>query len=164
MVCASDNRGVNMSRLLTPAEMVLLEINTGYLSQGIPVYGSRVLIWAENNDMPVLIYHTLDQGYVLTDISDLGASVIAELGRESEIHGFWYYLPQSIQEVLAEKAESAIDVVKQAGLDTAEMWKAAAAAIGETIAQLIRPLIKVDTLLIPLIVAGVIAIVYLKKG
>ena len=90
--------------------------------------------------------------------------MIAALGRESEIHGIWYYLPQSIVEVISEDAEATIELARTAGATTVEMWQAAAGAIGETVAELIRPLIKVDTLLIPLLVAGVIAVVYLRKG
>jgi hypothetical protein len=144
--------------------MVLLEINTGYLSQGIPVYGSRVLIWAENNNMPVLIYHASgDIGYILTDISDLGSSVIAALGRESEVHGMWYYLPQSIQEVIAEDVETVIELGKVGGNTLAEILQTAAQTIGKTAADLIKPLI--DTLMIPLVIIGAIGMIYLiKKG
>lgn len=144
--------------------MVVVQQNTNYLDAGIPVYGSRVLIWTENNNMPVLIYHAYgDVGYILTDISDLGQSVIAALARESEVHGMWYYLPNSIMEVIAEDTEKAIELAKFAGQTTAQVLQAAAAETGKTVADLIKPL--VDTLMIPIIAALVIGMIYLvKKG
>ncbi len=152
-----------MPRALSPQEGVLLQQDTDYLNQGIPVWGSRVLIWTQMSNMPVLIYHTKDFGYALTDISDLGQSVIDELAKQSDVHGMWYYLPQSIQDVIAEDAETIADVAKAAGQTTADILAAVAATVGRTIADLIKPL--VDTLMLPLIIGIAIGLVYLtKKG
>jgi hypothetical protein len=148
-----------MPRLLTPPEMVAFQQDTNYLDAGIPVFGSRVAIWTQNNNMPVLVYHTKDFGYVLSDISDLGQSVITELAKQSEVHGMWYYLTQSTQEVIAERAEQVAETAAAAGNITADILAAISKAVGEVLGNIIQPLI------IPLIIIGAIAAIYLiKKG
>jgi hypothetical protein len=152
-----------MPRQLQPAEMVAFQQDTNYLDAGIPVFGSRVAIWTQNNNMPVLIYHTKDYGYVLTDISDLGQSVIDQLAKQSEVHGMWYYLTQSTQEVIAERAEQVVQTAEAVGGATADILQAVAATVGKTLHDLIAPL--VDALMIPLVIIGAIAAIYLiKKG
>src|SRR5687767_9628778 len=118
-----------MPRPLTPPEMVAFQMDTNYLDAGIPIWGSRVAIWSQNNNMVVLIYHTKDYGYTLTDISDLGSSVIQELARQSEVHGMWYYLPQTFQDVIAERAEN----VAALGGEVADILQKVAAETGKTI-------------------------------
>lgn len=148
-----------MTRLLTPPEMVAFQQDTNYLDAGIPVFGSRVAIWTQNNNMPVLVYHTKDFGYVLSDISSLGQSTIDQLAKQSDVHSMWYYLTQSTQEVISERAEQVAETAAAAGNITADILDAVSRAIGDTISNLIAPLI------IPLIIIGVIAAIYLiKKG
>jgi hypothetical protein len=148
-----------MSRQLTPIEGTVLQQDTDYLNAGIPVFGSRVLIWTQNNNMPVLIYHTKDYGYVLTDISDLGQSTIDALAKQSEVHDMWYYLTQSTQEVIAERAEQIAETAAAAGNVTADILAAISKTVGNVIGNLIQPLI------IPLVIIGVILGIYLiKKG
>jgi hypothetical protein len=152
-----------MPRPLTNAEMVALQEDTNYLNADIPVWGSRVLIWTQANNMPVLIYHTADMGYVTTDISDLGQSVIDQLAQQSEVHGMWYYLPQSIEDVLTEKAESIETAAKNAGLDAEAIVKQVATTLGQTIGDIIKPVI--DPLIVPLILGVAVAVIYFtKKG
>lgn len=152
-----------MPRPLSAPEIVAFFEATLYLDAGIPVYGSRVALWAENGNMPVLIYHTKDYGYALTDISDLGASVINELATQSEIHGIWYYLPQSIQSVVTERAEDIANVAASAGNTAEEIIEKVATTTGNTLYDLLAPV--VDALTVPLILIGVLLGIYLfKKG
>lgn len=152
-----------MPRELTPQELVLMQKDTDYLNAGIPVYGSRVAIWVEANNMPVLIYHTNGYGYVLTDLSDLGQAVIDELAKQSEVHGLWYYLVPSTQEIISERAEQTIAIAETAGKTVAEITQATAATIGNTLHDLIKPL--VDALFLPLVIVGLVLLGYLvKKG
>lgn len=152
-----------MPRALSPQEMVLLQKDTDFLNAGMAIWESRVLIWSQMNNMPVLIYHTKDFGYTATDISDYSAATIAELAKVSEVHGMWYYLPQSVQEVIAERAEDVADIAASAGKTLEEILQNVATAIGKTLRDLIAPL--VDTLMIPLIIGIAIGLVYLtKKG
>ena len=154
-----------MPRPLTNAEMVALEEDTNYLTEGIPVWGSRVVIWEhpDGTSTTVLIYHTQDIGYVTTDISDLGQSVINQLEQQSDIHGMWYYLPQSMEEIVSEKTEAAIDAAKAAGKVPFDVAQYAAEALGKTINDLLKPLI--GSLTVPLVLGVAIGLVYLaKKG
>ena len=149
-----------MPRQLSPQELVLLQEDTNYLNSGMTVWESRVVDW---NGVFVLIYRSQDQGYFATDITDLGQGTIAELAKKSEVHGMWYYLPQSMKETIAEEAETAVDAAKSVGASATEIARAAADAIGKTAADLIKPLI--DTLMIPLIIGIAIGLIYLaKKG
>jgi len=152
-----------MPRALSPQEAVLLQMDTDYLNAGMDVWESRVLIWTQMNNMPVLIYRTKDYGYATTDISDLGQSVINELAKQSEVHGMWYYLPQSIQEVVSERAENVAAVAKAAGNTVTDITRFVADAIGKTLHDLLAPLVDV---LAPILILGVaIAAIYLtKKG
>lgn len=149
-----------MPRQLTPQELVLLETDTDYLNSGMNVWESRVINW---NGTFVLIYRSQDQGYFATDITDFGQAKIAEIATKTDVHGMWYYLPQSMQETIAEEAETAVSVAKSAGAGVTEIARAAADAIGKTAADLIKPLI--DTLMVPLIIGIAIGLIYLaKKG
>lgn len=115
------------------------------------------------SNMPVLIYHTKDFGYATTDISDLGQSLIDQLAKQSEVHGMWYYLPQSIQDVIAERVEDVADIAKSAGATLTEILSAVATTVGQTLHDLIAPL--VDTLMIPLVIGIAVGLIYLtKKG
>ena len=148
-----------MPRFLTPPEMVAFQQDTNYLDAGIPVFGSRVAIWQQNGNMAVLIYHTKDYGYVLSNITDLGQATINELAKQSDVHGMWYYLPQATQEVIAERAEQVAEAAAAAGNTAADILSAVSKAIGDTLGNLIQPLI------IPLVIIGVILGIYLiKKG
>jgi len=152
-----------MPRELTPQELVLFQKDTDYINAGIPIFGSRVAIWTQAGNMPVLIYHTATYGYVLTDISDLGQAVINELAKQSEVHGMWYYLIPSTQEVITESAEQVIVLAEQAGKTTAEILQTVAQVTGNTLHDLIAPL--VDALFIPLVITGVLLGIYLfRKG
>jgi hypothetical protein len=149
-----------MPGLLTPQELVALQQDTDYTNAGIPIWGSRVTSWAT---MIILIYHTKDMGYIVSDISDLPASTIDQLMQQSDVHGIWYYLPQSIQDVIAERSEQIISIGQAAGQAAATIGQNVATAIGTTIANLLQPL--VDTLFPVLILGVAIAVVYLtKKG
>lgn len=149
-----------MPRSLTPQELVLLQQDTDFLHQEIPVWGSRVVNWMNRF---VLIYHTQNLGYVLTDITDLGQAAINELAKKSEVHGMWYFLPQSIMETISDEAETAIEVAKTAGKAGAEILQSTADAIGKAAADLLKPLI--DALMIPIVILGAIGMIYLiKKG
>jgi hypothetical protein len=148
-----------MPRLLTNPEMVAFQQDTNYLDAGIPVFGSRVAIWTQNNNMAVLVYHTKDFGYVLSNITDLGQSTINELAKQSEINGMWYYLPQAVQEVIAERAEQVAETAAAAGNATADILAFISKAIGDVIGNLIAPLIG------PLIIVAIVLGIYLiKKG
>lgn len=152
-----------MPKELTPQEYVVFQEDTGYLQAGIPIFGSRVAIWSRANNMPVLIYHTANYDYVLSDIRDLGQSVINELAKQSEVHGFWYYLLPETQQVITERAEQVATVAEQAGKSVAEITQNVAATVGKTLHDLIAPL--VDALLIPLVITGAVLGIYLlKKG
>jgi hypothetical protein len=152
-----------MPRELTVQELVLFQKDTDYINAGIPVFGSRVSIWAEAGNMVVLIYHTKDFGYALTDISDLGQAKINELAKVSEIHGVWYYLPQAMQEIITERAEQVASVAVSAGETVEEIITHVAQTTGQTLHDLIAPL--VDALLVPLVLVGAILGIYLiKKG
>jgi hypothetical protein len=145
-----------MPSQLSPPEYAVFEMDTHYLEAGIPIFGSRVTVW---DGRTILIYNTKDLGYVLTDISDMPASTIAELTKQSEIHGMWFYLPQATQEIIAERAEQVIAAGKAAGNAGAAILDAVSQAIGTTLSNLIQPLI------VPLIIIGVILGIYLiKKG
>jgi hypothetical protein len=149
-----------MSRLLTPQELVLLETDTDYINAGIPILGSRVVNWMNRY---ILIYHTQDVGYAVTDITDMGQNAINEIAKVSEVHGFWYYLPQSISETIAEEAETAVDVAKAAGKTGSDILVNIADTLGKTMAALIKPL--ADTLTLILIAGVAIGVIYLiKKG
>jgi hypothetical protein len=138
-------------------------MDTNYLNADIPVWGSRVVVWGEMGNMPVLIYHTKDIGYVVTDLSSLGQATINEIGRQSDVHGIWYFLPQSIAEVVSEEGETAIEVAKSVGKTGEAVLVDVAAAVGKAVGDLTGPL--VDKLMIPLIIVGVIGMIYLiKKG
>ncbi|MCI0618948.1 hypothetical protein L0244_38740 [bacterium] len=149
-----------MSRLLTPQELVLLQIDTDYLNGGIPVWSSVVLHWREMNKY-VLIYRSQTIGYIVTDITDLGMAKITELAGKTTSYGFWYYLPESFVEVISEDAETAISIATSAGKTAAEIGQAAASAIGQTIADLIEPVI--GTLTIPIVITAVLLFFYLFK-
>lgn len=152
-----------MSRPLTPPEMVAFQQDTNYLDAGIPIWGSRVVIWTQNNNMVVLIYHTKDYGYTLNDITDFGQAKIAELAKQSDVQGMWYYLPQSIQDTIAERAEEVASVAKQVGATTAEILQAIAAETGKTLHDLLAPV--VEALFVPLVIVGALLGIYLlKKG
>lgn len=152
-----------MLRPLTPPEMVAFQQDTNYLDAGIPVFGSRVVIWTQNNNMVVLIYHTAGYGYTLDNITDLGPAKIAELAKQSDVQGMWYYLPQSIQDVIAERAEEVATAAEQIGATTAEILQAIAAETGKTIHDLLAPV--VEALFVPLVIVGVLVGIYLfKKG
>lgn len=149
-----------MPEQLSPQEVVALQADTDFLNAGIPVWGSRVTTWAT---MIILIYHTKDIGYVVSNISDLPASTIAELVKVSDVHGIWYYLPQSLQDVIAERAEEVADTALAAGAGLEEALKRVATDIGQTLGNLLNPL--VETLMIPLVIGVAIALIYLtKKG
>lgn len=148
-----------MPRYLTAPEMVAFQQDTNYLDAGIPVFGSRVVKWEQNAGMFVLIYHTKDYGYVLTNISDLPAGTIAELAKQSEVHGMWYYLPTAVQEVIAERAEQVAETAAAAGNTTADILLFISKAIGDVLGNLIAPLIG------PLIIVAIVLGIYLiKKG
>lgn len=149
-----------MPSLLTPQELVALQQDTDYLNSGIPVWGSRVTTWST---MVILIYHTQDRGYIVSNISDLPASTIDQLAIQSEVHGIWYYLPQAIQDVIAERAEDIVSVGTAAGQTLATIGQNVAAAVGKTLSELLNPL--VDTLFPVLIIGVAIGVIYLtKKG
>jgi len=149
-----------MPGLLTSQEMVALQQDTDYLNAGIPIWGSRVTTWAT---MIILIYHTKDMGYIVSNISDLPAGTIDQLMQQSDVHGIWYYLPQSVQDVIAERSEQIISIGTAAGQAAATIGQNVATAIGTTIANLLQPL--VDTLFPVLMIGVAIAVVYLtKKG
>src|SRR5262245_25837059 len=115
------------------------------------------------NNMPVLIYHTSTRGYVLTDISDLGQSVINQLATQSEIHGMWFYLVSSTQEVIAERAEQTVQLAEAAGKTAAEVSQAVAGALGKTLHDLLAPVI--SALFVPLVLATIVLGIYVfKKG
>ena len=145
-----------MPSLLSPQALVLLQEDTDYLNAGIPIWGSRVVQW---EGMTILIYHTKDVGYVVSNISDLPQSTIDQLMKQSDVHGMWYYLPQSIQDVIAEDAEAAVEAAKAVGGTAADILAFTSKTIGDTIANLIQPLV-------PLLIIGVaIGVIYLaKKG
>lgn len=152
-----------MPRELTPQELVLMQRDTDYLNAGIPVFSSRVVKWVEANNMVVLIYHTKDFGYTLTDITDFGSAKINELAKVSEVHGLWYYLPGAIQDVITERAEQVAAVAVSAGETVEEIITHVAETTGKTLHDLIAPL--VDALLVPLVLVGAILGIYLiKKG
>ena len=153
-----------MPRQLTPQEYVVFQDDTDYLHAGIPLFGSRVTLWARANNMPVLIYRTETYGYVLTDLSDLGQALITELAKQSEIHGVWYYLIPSTQQVISERAEDAANIAAEAGKSVAEITQAVAATAGNTLHDLLAPV--VNALALPLVILGlVLAMYYLpKKG
>lgn len=149
-----------MAGQLSPQELVALQQDTDYLNAGIPIWGSRVITWST---MVILIYHTKDIGYVVSDISDLPAETINSLMQNSEVHGMWYYLPQSVQDVVAERAEDVIAIGQAAGNATATLLENAATTIGNTLRDLLKPVI--DTLIVPLVLGVAIALIYLtKKG
>lgn len=149
-----------MSGQLSPQELVALQQDTNYLNAGIPIWGSRVTTWAT---MVILIYHTKDIGYVVSNISDLSPTLIDQLMMQSEVHGIWYYLPQSTQDIIAERAEQVADAAIAAGTGVEEAIKRVATDIGDTLRNLLKPV--VDTLMIPLILGVAIALIYLtKKG
>lgn len=149
-----------MSRQLSPQEYVALQMDTDYLNAGIPLYGSRVLNW---DGMFVLIYNTPTVGYLLSDISDLGTARIQALAQQSEVHGMWFYLPQSIAENISEDAEAIMDTAARAGASAATIAQAGAGAIGQTLANLLGPV--VGALTIPLLLGVALGVVYLaKKG
>ena len=147
-----------MPRLLSPQEAVLLQKDTDYLNVGIGIWQSRVVDW---NGRFILIYRSETEGYIPTDITDLGQVRIQALTEQSEIHGVWYYLPSSIASVISDAAEETIDTIKEAGGGITEIAQSTATAIGQTVANLLQPV--VSTLTIPLIVAGIVALVYLFK-
>lgn len=149
-----------MPRLLSPQEAVLLQKDTDYLNTGIGIWQSRVVDW---NGRFILIYRSETEGYIPTDITDLGQVRIQALVEQSEIHGIWYYLPSSIASVISDAAEETIDAIKEAGGGITEIAQSTATAIGQTVANLTKPI--VDTLAIPLILGVAIGLIYLmKKG
>lgn len=149
-----------MPSLLTPQELVALQQDTDYLNSGIPIWGSRVTTWST---MIILIYHTKDIGYVVSNISDLPASTIDQLMQMSDVHGMWYYLPQTVQDVIAERAEDIVALGVDLGQGVATIGQNVAAAIGKTLSELLNPL--VSTLMVPLIIGVAIGLIYLaKKG
>jgi hypothetical protein len=138
--------------------MVVLQQDTNYLGAGIPVWGSRVTTW---QNMVVLIYHTENMGYIVSDITDLPASTIAELTKVSDVQGMWYYLPQSLQQIITERMEDIIDAGTAIGEGAATIAQKAATAIGQTVSNVLAPV--VDTLMVPLIIAGIVAFMYFLK-
>lgn len=149
-----------MPGLLSPQELVALQQDTDYLNAGIPVWGSRVTTWST---MIILIYHTQDMGYIVSDISDLPSSTIDQLMIQSEVHGPWYYLPQSVQQVISERAEQVVAVGTAAGQAVATIGQNVASAVGKTLADLLSPL--VSTLAPVLIIGVAVGLIYLtKKG
>lgn len=150
-----------MPTQLTPQEQVLLQEDTGYLDAGIPVEGSRVLNW---DGRFILIYYSATNGYFTTDISDLGSNVINNIAQQSEVHGIWYYLPQSIEQVVSEEATTAIDAAKAVGSTAAQISQAVADAVGKALANLLGPI--VNALLPVLLIAGFLIFIYLspKRG
>ena len=145
-----------MPRQLAPQEYTVFEQDTQYLEAGIPVFGSRVVQWG--NEF-ILIYHTEKLGYVLTDITDLGSATIAELAKQSEVHGMWYYLPQMIQEVIAQDAEEVANLGVTAGKAAETILGEVSKTVGTVVGNIIQPLI--PTLLI---VAVILGIYLIKKG
>lgn len=151
-----------MSRELTPQEYVVFQQDTDYLGAEIPVYGSRVTFW-QRAETYVLVYHTATRGYVLTDLVGLPQSVITELAKQSEVHGMWYYLSDSTQDVISQRAEQVIALGEAAGNAAAEITKTVAETVGETLHKLLAPL--VDALFMPLVIVGVLLGIYIfKKG
>jgi len=152
-----------MSRLLSPQEYVALQQDTNYLGAGIPVFASRVLFWTQMQKW-VLIFNSSTQGYIISDISDLGAARIQALAQQSELHGMWYYLPQSIAEVIEEDVEAVMDAAARAGAGAAAVAQAGAAAIGNTLAGALGPV--VGALSIPLVLGVALGVIYLaqKRG
>jgi hypothetical protein len=149
-----------MSRLLSPQEQVLLQMDTDYLNAGIPEGGSWVLYW-EPSGMWVLIFHSASAGYIASDISDLGAARIDALARQSDLHGFWYYLPWSIVEIVSEDTEAVMAAARAAGRTTAEAMAAGGAAIGNTLGNALGPI--ASALSVPLVIGVALAAVYLAK-
>lgn len=144
-----------MPRPLTNAEMVLLQQETGYLDAGIPVGGSVVMDWS---GMYVLVYHSENAGYQTTDVSDLPAATIAELAKWTPSQGVLYFLPQSVQETIQSETETAIDAVKAAGGTVSSIAEAAATTIGQTLNNLLSPV--VSALTVPLVLAAVVLVIY----
>jgi len=157
-----------MSRLISPQETVALQQDTDFLNAGIPVYGSRVLFW-EFLHAWLLIFHSATQGYIVSDISDLGATTIAELSKQLNpvdqycSYGLfcWYYLPQSLVEVIADDAETAMNAAVVVGRTTSEVMQAGAETIGKTIANAIGPV--ASALALPLVLGIALGVAYLAK-
>lgn len=141
---------------LSPQELVAFQQDTDYINAGIPVWSSRVTTWGT---MIILIYHTQDIGFVVSDISDLPPSLIDQLMTQSEVHGMWYYLPQETQNVISERSEQLIAAAKIAGTGIEDITKRVAADIGNILKEILQPLA-------PILIFGVaVALIYLtKKG
>lgn len=139
------------------------EIYSPQLLGYIPTEGSVVLSWidANENQRFVLVYHSADDKWYFTDITDLGQTTINNLAQQSTVHGVLWYLPQSVVEVVSED----IEALNQNGvLSTAtDAVQQVATAVGNAIGAAIQP--ATSTLMPAIIVIGALAFIYLfKKG
>lgn len=127
-----------MPSLLSPQELVVLQEQTNYLNRDIPVGGSWVVTIDNGNglfDDYILIYHSPSVGYVANDISDLSSSLVQQLIANSQQsttgNSMWYYLPQSVDQVISEDTEAVINAAKAAGQYGMDLATTAANALSD---------------------------------
>lgn len=156
-----------MSQALTPQEQVLLQQDTDYLDMDIPVYGSAVVYWRGSN---VLIFHSANDGYFTTDITDLGTTVVNQLSNIGSttptVWGTITQIPAAVQQTVASEANTAIQAAKSIGVDAAALAQSVSDAVGKALAAAVGPV--VDALL-PVIAVGIVILLLMygpkpKKG
>jgi hypothetical protein len=143
----------------------VLQQETDYLDLNIPVFGSKVIQWNGEN---ILIFSSQSDGYIVTDITDLGQSVVNQLSTagttQSTTWGIIYNLPQAIEDTISSDATVAINVAKSAGAGAAGIAQSVADAVGKTIANLVGPLAGTLTPIIAIVAIGLLLIYLPKKG
>lgn len=129
-----------MPSLLSPQELVVLQQETNFTGVGIPPGGSWVVTWdryGNGNYEWILIYNSTDPtvGFVVSDISDLSSSLINQLIANSTAasgnpnqpqEGWWYYLPQAVEDTISSDTEVVISAAKSAGQSVADLATSAA--------------------------------------
>lgn len=149
---------------LTPQQLVLMQEETGYLDINIPTYQSVIIYW---QGMSILIFSSASDGYIATNITDLGPTVISQLSNIPQVSTAWgmiQNLPQAVMDTVASEANTAISVAKSAGAGAAVIAQAVADAVGKTAANLVSPLIGTLTPIIAIVIIGLLLIYLPKKG
>ena len=124
----------------------------------VPIQGSVVVQWVDNagNTRWILVYHSADDNWYETDITDMPPATIQALATQSVAHGPLYYLPGAVVDTitadLANLPENAANFAQQVA---AAAGNAVNAAVSPTLGSL-SPIV---------IVVGVLALLFLfKKG
>jgi hypothetical protein len=150
---------------LTPQELVLMQQETDYLDINIPTYQSVVINWQGSS---ILIFSSANDGYIATDITDLGSSVISQLSNigptTPTVWGTITNLPQAVADTVASEANTAISAAKTAGAGASSIAQAVSDAVGKALANLGGPLISTLTPIIAIVAIGLLLIYLPKKG